>query len=184
MALGGTVLGRSQASNVSVHIAGMRELLAGLQQLPAELGKSAIYAALGGAGRIVRDDAKARAPVLKSTARGRKPGTVRDAIRVSRSKQNKGQRGLWEVIVRVKPLKGKAVGKFKQATGLAAALNPDDPFYWWFLEFGTSKMPARPFLRPAFESTKAAQLEAMRKRMQAGIERGARKIEQDVRRAA
>ena len=45
-------------------------------------------------------------------------------------------------------------------------------------------MAARPFLRPAFEQTKDAQLAAMRKRMKAGLDRAARKIEQQVRRAA
>lgn len=27
------------------------------------------------------------------------------------------------------------------------------PFYWYFLEHGTSKMPAQPFARPAFDSS-------------------------------
>jgi HK97 gp10 family phage protein len=30
----------------------------------------------------------------------------------------------------------------------------DMPFYWKFMEFGTSKLPATPFLRPAFEAKK------------------------------
>jgi HK97 gp10 family phage protein len=109
---------------------------------------------------------------------------VRDAIRVSRSKINKGANGRYEVIVRVKPLKGKKVAAFKKSTGFRSDQNPDDPFYWWFLEFGTSKMAARPFLRPAFESTKDAQLTAMRKRIQAFLDREARKIAQEVKRAA
>ena len=46
--------------------------------------------------------------------------------------------------------------KFKKGAGKSGAANPDDPFYWRFVEFGTSKMAARPFLRPAFESRKFA----------------------------
>lgn len=185
----GTMLGRSAATNQTTHIAGLRELLQGLSALPIELGKGAIWSALGGAARIVRDDAIARAPVIDASdpavrAGRRKVGTLRKAIRSSRSRINKGQQGLWEVIVRVKPLKAKAIRAFKQRTGKMGALNPDDPYYWWWQEFGTSRHPARPFLRPAFDGTKERQLEAMRKRMRAGLERAARKIEQEVRRAA
>ncbi len=187
--IGGVVLGRSANSNSDVRIAGLKELLQGLANLPAELGKGAIYSALGGAGAVVRKEAMARVPVLSASdpavvAGRRKPETLKRSIRVSRSRINKGQRGLWEVIVRVKPLKGKAIANFKSTTGKKAAQNPDDPYYWWWVEFGTSKMAARPFLRPAFEQTKDAQLAAMRKRMKAGLDRAARKIEQQVRRAA
>lgn len=187
--IGGVVLGRSANSNSEVRIAGLKELLQGLASLPAELGKGAIYSALGGAGSVVRKEAMARVPVLSASdpavlAGRRKPETLKRAIRVSRSRINKGQRGLWEVIVRVKPLKGKAIANFKSTTGKKSSQNPDDPYYWWWVEFGTSKMAARPFLRPAFEQTKDAQLAAMRKRMKAGLDRAARKIEQQVRRAA
>jgi HK97 gp10 family phage protein len=187
--IGGRILGRSSASDGNVQIAGLRELLQGLSDLPFELGKGAIYSALGGAGAVVRKEAQALVPQLSGTdpavLRGvRKPGTLKRAIRVSRSKINRGKNGLWEVIVRVKPLKRKQVSKFKSSTGLRSVDNPDDPYYWWWVEFGTSKMPARPFLRPAFENTKDAQLQAMRVRLKAGLERAARKIQQEVLRAA
>lgn len=187
--IAGTMLGRSGATNQTTMIAGMRELLAGLQELPMELGKGAIYSALGGAARIVRDQAIALAPEISGDdpavrAGRRKPGTLKRAIRASRSKINKGQQGLWEMIVRVKPLVRKKTRDFKKRTGLAGAFNPDDPYYWWWVEFGTKTSRARPFLRPAFETTKSAQLEAMRKRMAAGIERAARKIKAEVDRAA
>jgi HK97 gp10 family phage protein len=187
--IGGRVLGRSSATDSEVKIAGLRELLQGLSNLPFELGKGAIYSALGGAGAVVRKEAQARVPVLSSSdpavqAGRRKPETLKRAIRVSRSRINKGQTGLWEVIVRVKPLKGSAIKKFKQTSGKGASKNPDDPYYWWWVEFGTSKMQAKPFLRPAFEQTKDAQLAAMRKRMAAGIERAAKKIKAQVDRAA
>ena len=187
--IAGTMLGRSGATSQAVQIAGLRELLAGLQALPAELGKGAIYAALGGAARVVREEAVALAPEISSNdpavrAGRRRPGTLKRAIRASRSKIHKGQAGFWEMIVRVKPLKSRQIKAFKKKTGKGGALNPDDPYYWWWVEFGTSTSRARPFLRPAFESTKTQQLEAMRKRMRAGIERAARKIQMEVRRAA
>lgn len=188
-AIQGTVAGRSAASSVEVRVAGLQELLKGLQGLPAELEKKAIYAALGGAARIVRDRAIELAPEIDSShpmvKTGRRtPGTVKRAIRASRSKINKGQRGLYEMIVRVKPLKSKVRNQFKQATGKAGKDNPNDPYYWWWVEFGTSKMQAKPFLRPAFTQTKSAQLEAMRRRMAMSIARAAADIEKKTKAAA
>ena len=187
--LAGVIAGRSSASNTEVKIAGLKELVAALNQMPAEIERKAVYAALGGAARIVRDAAIANAPEIsdsdpKVTAGTRKKGTIKRAIRASRSKINKGQKGLYEMIVRVKPLKARARKAFKQTTGKMGKDNPDDPFYWWWVEFGTSKMSARPFLRPAFTTTKEAQLLAIRKRMAASMAAYARKVSGGQRRAA
>ena len=58
-------------------------------------------------------------------------------------------------------MKAKQIKAFKGGkVNKAAAQNPDDPFYWLFLEFGTAKLTKTPFLRPAFESKK---FEALRK---------------------
>ena len=84
--IGGVVLGRSASSNSEVRIAGLKELLQGLANLPAELGKGAIYSALGGAGSVVRKEAMARVPVLSASdpavlAGRRKPETLKRASR-------------------------------------------------------------------------------------------------------
>jgi hypothetical protein len=54
----------------------------------------------------------------------RKPGTVRNAIRVRTSKEAR-RAGNVGVFVNVKPLRRGG-----------GARSPDDPFYWRFLEFG------------------------------------------------
>lgn len=41
-----------------------------------------------------------------------------------------------------------------------------DAYYWWWLEFGTSKMRPRPFVVPAFEQNREAMLERMVKYLQ------------------
>lgn len=42
-------------------------------------------------------------------------------------------------------------------------------FYWYFYEFGTSRQPARPFFRPAFEKSYKEALGAMVKRLRARL---------------
>ena len=38
-------------------------------------------------------------------------------------------------------------------------------FYWRFFEYGTSKMAARPFIRPAFEAKKSEAMQAMKNKL-------------------
>lgn len=46
----------------------------------------------------------------------------------------------------------EAYGEFK--TGKSASANPGgDTFYWRFVEFGTERTAAKPFLRPAMEAS-------------------------------
>jgi HK97 gp10 family phage protein len=168
---------------ITTEVRGLKELMAGLNALPANLSKNAAFQALNAAARTVRDEAKRRAPVLKGVARGRKPGTLRAAIRASRSRRSKPGQGWHEVIVRVKPLTGRQRAAFRKAGGTRGADNPADPYYWWWVEFGTQKMAARPFLRPAFESTRSQQLEALRRRLRARIEAYAAKLKAEVDRA-
>jgi HK97 gp10 family phage protein len=45
-----------------------------------------------------------------------------------------------------------------------------DAWYWRFVEFGTRKMAARPFLRPALESRRREAVEAIKGRLAQRIE--------------
>ena len=49
------------------------------------------------------------------------------------------------------------------------AKNQDDPFYWWQHEFGNSKMPARPFMRPAFEESQEEVIQVMTDKVREGL---------------
>lgn len=84
--------------------------------------------ARAGAG-VVRDEARRRAPKLS--------GKLSKNIIAVTAKVSENSRATAGVRVREE---GKAS-------------NPRNAFYWRFKELGTSKMPATPFIRPAFDAT-------------------------------
>ena len=125
-----------------VRIEGLDNLKRKLSEVPKAMRKRVLRNALAAGAREVRDVAKRNAPVMtlgtSLNAPYRKPGTVKQAIRVRTSKADR-RAGDVGVFVNVRPAK----------SGQRGAKNPNDPFYWRFLEFGTRKMPARPFLQRA-----------------------------------
>lgn len=125
-----------------VRIEGLDEFKRKLAEIPRAMRKRVLRNALAAGAREVRDVAKRNAPVMtlgtSLSAPYRKPGTVKQAIRVRTSKADR-KAGDVGVFVNVKPAKA----------GQRGAKSPNDPFYWRWLEFGTRKMAARPFLQQA-----------------------------------
>jgi HK97 gp10 family phage protein len=126
----------------TVQVKGLDELKRKLADVPKAMRKRVLRNALAAGAREVRDVAKRNAPTLSLgsalKAPYRKPNTIKQAIRVRTSKADR-RAGDVGVFVNVRPAKA----------GQRGAKNPNDPFYWRFLEFGTRKMPARPFLQRA-----------------------------------
>lgn len=152
---------------VETKVKGLGELRAKLAELPRRLSRQVLEKGLTTGAQPMVEEAKSRVPVLAEPDPRRRPGTVRKRIQARRVRPRTGMaatvivgvRGLSAGVVRnykIRKLrrvvsKGTGAGVLR---GVAASDNPNDPFYWKFLEFGTSKMQARPFLRPAFEARK------------------------------
>lgn len=137
-----------QSDVLLVKLDGIDDLRVAMAGAAKQIRTKAVRAALRAAARVIQADARARAPVLIVPTPFRRTGTVkrRITVRASKAARKDGNEGVY---INVRPLRGKAQeSKF----GKAGAKNPNDPFYWRFLEFGTKKMAARPFLRPAAES--------------------------------
>lgn len=132
------------ASSVQVSLAGIDELKRAMADASKQIRTKAVRNALRKGARMIANEAKASAPVLVVPTPTRKVGTVKRAIAVRASKFAR-QAGNEGVFVGVRPLRGAR----QKTLGRAGAKNPNDPFYWRFLEFGTKKMTARPFLSPA-----------------------------------
>lgn len=150
-----------------VRIEGLDQALAVLRALPDRLRNRALRNALAAGGRVVRDAAKRLAPVINpgdpAVLKGwRKPGTLKRAITVRTSKQAR-RAGNVGVFVNVRPAKGAKYRGGKQVrASQRGAKSPNDPFYWRFVEFGTKRAEAKPFLQPAAKTLGAA-LDAFRK---------------------
>lgn len=122
----------------TLQLSGMAEVRAALAGVTAKVRKQAIRKALREAAKIVQAEARAKAPVLQTSAPYRRPGTIRRniVVRASKFARKAGNEGVY---VSVKPLRGAAQKK----KGLAGAKNPNDPYYWWWQEFGWVASGAR-----------------------------------------
>jgi HK97 gp10 family phage protein len=155
---------------VTMKITGAKEIADALRKLPEKMDRKVLEDGLLTGARLIRDDAKARAPLLQVPDARRVRGALRKAIQAIRARP---EGFAAQVVVKVRRLTGRQIANFKRKTGKGSAANPNDVFYASFIEFGTSKMAARPYLRPAFQSMKekavAAAIARFRERIQAEV---------------
>lgn len=137
------------ADKVTMQIDGLKELADKLSAIGPDLARNALRGAVGAAARLVRDEAKATNP--DDTGR-----TDRALFAKYVKKESGDSQATFVVGVR----SGKRERKRNR-----------DAFYWRFVEFGTANKPARPFMRPAFESKKHAAVDLIAKRILARIKR-------------
>lgn len=133
---------------LSIKLDGVADLKAALAEAAVQIRTKAVRGALREAGKVIQVAARAAAPVLKVPTVRRNVGTVKKNILVRASKFAR-QAGDEGVYINVRGIRGRARVK---KLGRGGAKNPNDPYYWRFLEFGTRKMAARPFLRPSAAS--------------------------------
>lgn len=158
----------------TVQVEGLGELLKRLEALPRELsGKRGgpVRKALGRAARLVRDEVKRNAP--------RKTGNLQANIIAALFNKERpaGVSERYVVSVRGKSKKYRNTAKNRRLGRVGKKYQVDgDAFYWKFLEFGTSKMPARPFIQPAFAASASKALGEFEKTLGVEIDRVVRKL--------
>lgn len=146
---------------------GLSQIQAALSKLGRKTANKIAVKAMRSGGVIVREQARRNVPVLSQSTPYRRAGTLKKAIKSSTKVLKNGKIG---TVIRVKGLTAKQRAAFKAKNASSGAYNPKDPFYWRFVEFGTSKMPAKPFMRPAFEQSKEKAATEIIKTLKDGIE--------------
>ncbi len=155
----------------TVPLTGLEEMKRQLQALPAEMRKSVVNPALLLAAKSLQQAVKDRAPV--------KTGALRDNIIVYRDRhpERDGATAKYSVLVRKIKLNRSVRRLLRRVRGAGAAVKiSDDAFYWRFPEFGTSKMVARPFFRPAIEQTKGTFIATVGEGLQKGMDKAVKKL--------
>lgn len=160
-----------------VTIAGLDGLLEALQDLPREIASrngGPVRTALGRGARLIKDEVVRRAPV--------KSGRLQKAIIAARDRNpQRSAPGFSEryiVGVRGGARQKLANNRRNRRAGTAgqSVAKEGNAFYWRFSEFGTAKQQAKPFLRPAFESSKQAALDEIVSSLGKGIDRIAARL--------
>lgn len=155
---------------ITVKIEGLEQLKKALNQLPVEIQQKALRSAVSASAKVVVDAAIAKAPAGDT-------GNLKKAIYRYRSRSGSGT-GRETYLVGVRKGK-KAYANTKRNRRLNRVGKKytveGEAYYWRFLEFGTAKMQAKPFLRPAFEGSKTKILEIMKQRLSKAIENQTKK---------
>lgn len=140
--------GSQMGNSVTVKVEGLRELGERMKGLTEDMNN-----------RIARSATAAGAVVIRKAAQQKVPvdtGNLRKNVIVKRIPRGEAQLTS-EHIVTVR--RGKLTKKQK-GSGL------QDAYYGTFVEYGTAKMPAQPFLRPAFDQQKGAATESIKDRIE------------------
>lgn len=140
----------------STQILGLKELNEALKLLPDRIAKNVLRGAVSSGAAVIRKEAKAKAPVYTGplSAGHPPPGTLKKAVY---QKQIREYSTLVKQTFFVGVRNGPKVNRKTKEKDFSA-----DAFYWRWVEFGTSRMSARPFLRPAFEATKLQAVDAIK----------------------
>lgn len=132
-----------------IQVRGLAELYKRLRELPdaiAGKGGGPLRYAIFQAAKVIKVQAIANAP--------EDTGKLKANIVTARQRKNpKGREGYYIEVRR----KRKHYARTRQNVrkgNVGKTYEQRDAYYGMFLEFGTERMPARPFMRPAFESKK------------------------------
>lgn len=158
-----------------MYVSGLKELAAAMRELPERVARNALRAAVNAGATVIKKKVRLSAP--KDT------GFLKEEIHQKHiRKESNAHQQTYYVGVRIYKIKysntkfNRRKGRITQAGESLKTYDQNGAFYWRYLEFGTSKMAARPFLRPAFEQGKEDAVTAIAKRLDERIQKHAKDL--------
>jgi len=160
-----TVAGKSGvgAEMLEVRVENMDEIIDKMSTFASKLQRKGTTQAARKAMNIVRDDARNRAKKLDDPSTPE--SVIWENIVTKKGSRREERRAKADVLMRV----GVRGGAVDPKTGDSAAT-----FHWRFLEFGTSRIAAQKFMRPAFSENAQKVSDTFTAEMRKAIDRIAR----------
>jgi HK97 gp10 family phage protein len=153
-----------------VKVEGLAELAKALRELPDRVAKNGLRVSVYAGAKVIRDEARLRAPKATESLGPNQPppGTLKRSVIMKHIPELSSlTRQTFFVTVRH--------GKKYRKQGKKGNLS-QDAWYWRFVEFGTRKMRASPFLRPALEAKRRDAVQAMKERLAERVELEAKNL--------
>jgi len=159
--------------DISVNVHGLAEIERKLKLLPERVGQRAMRRALRKGANVIRDAARANAKRIDDPET--REQIWRNITVAGGGRERERQAG--GVMMRVGVRGGaRDMRKYGEFFG-AGRRNPGgDTWYWRFVEFGTSRSRAQPFMRPAAASSAGAAYQAVAAAAPAEIDKELRKL--------
>jgi HK97 gp10 family phage protein len=155
-------------ADLSVTMTGIDELSRKLEGLKYDVARKGGRSALRKAAQVIRDQARSNAQSIDDPK-------SRDDITKNLSERwgSKFNKTTGDLMFRVGVLGGAGgnMSRKQQENGLPGG----DTRHWRFVEFGTEKMPARPFMRPAMEQSAQRATDVFVSQYSAAIDRALKK---------
>lgn len=144
---------------LEIKVDGLKELQANLKLISTEMGEKVLAVGSYRAALVFKNYAISKAPMHPWAHKVKKKGGGYETVSPGHLRRN--------IIIR----------KIRVAKGaLYAVTIRAKAFYAKFLEFGTSKMAAKPFMRPAFDENTRKAIDEFVKGASAGFDRVCRKF--------
>lgn len=165
-----------------VKLSGFKDLDRALGELPKATARNVLKRTLVKAGEPIADRARQLVPVLTSE--------LKDSITVSARLKNKAGASEFAAAMRAGLGKAAAVRALRDARRAGGGsfaemyVGPGALPHAHMVEFGTSKMTAQPYMRPAWESTKRQALDVIERELGNEIIKAAKRIARSKRQSA
>lgn len=150
-------------ASVQIRVRGLEQAL---QRLDAATSESALRSAAFAGAAVFKEEVIARAPVGT--------GLLKSQIITAHAKDKSSGAQSQTYVVRVRGGKYANTRANRRKGRVGQESGTGDAYYWRFLEYGTAKAAARPFIRPSWEARRAHALAVMRARLWERVQAGLR----------